>query len=388
MWVNVSKQRKKAMKYEILSHVVVAREPGKYLAWPSVAKMPLGELIVAFSGDRDAHVCPFGKTQIVRSSDGGKTWGAPETVNDTPVDDRDAGLSCTRGGRLIVTWFTLDYSAGEYYKALSPEKLALYKPKYDTVTAEDRLMWTNPGIVRQQWLRGHFLRTSDDAGRTWGPAVRTTGSAPHGVIERSNGVLGYLGNQSYNDVGRADLLTYEESKDGGKSWWLVGRVPMFTEATDCTVSYLCEPHVVEAGDGSLVGVYRHEIKGGKDLDATQRENVLYFNRSTDGGVTWTKPKPSGLIGKPAHIMKLSDGRLMVSYGHRFKPYGQRVAFSSDNGETWPVEDVIAIREDAPNGDLGYPASVELADGTILTVYYQPQAAGEKTSILGTFWRLK
>ncbi len=377
-----------AVEYEILSHVVVARVAGKYLAWPSAAKMPSGELIVAFSGDRDGHICPFGKTQIVRSGDGGKTWGAPETVNDSPLDDRDAGLMCTKDGRLFVTWFTLDYSVGDYWKSLKPEKQAMYKAKYDTVTPADRQMWANPGTVRQEWLRGHFLRSSDDGGRTWSPTVRTTGSAPHGPIELENGRLGYLGNQSYNDVGRADMLTYEESKDRGKSWWIVGRIPMFTEAADCELSYLCEPHVVQAADGSLVGVYRHEVKKVTSVEAAQREGVLYFNRSTDGGVTWTKPKASGIVGKPAHLLRLKDGRLMVSYGHRFKPYGQRVAFSYDNGETWPVESVIAVREDALNGDLGYPASVELEDGTIFTVYYQQAAEGEKTSILGTLWRVK
>jgi sialidase-1 len=376
------------MKHQILAHNIVARVPGKYLAWPSIAQLPSGELIVAFSGDRDAHVCPFGKTQIVRSIDSGRTWGAPETVNDTPVDDRDAGLLCTKSGRLLVTWFTLDYSAGDHYKALPPDKLALYKPKYDTITPADRQMWTNPGIVRQKWLRGHFLRASDDAGKTWGPAVRTTGSAPHGPIERSNGVLGYLGNQSYNDIGHADMLTYEESTDGGLSWWIVGRIPMFTNVKDCDISYLCEPHVVEAADGSLVGVYRHELKRPTTPEVALRETVLYFNHSTDGGVTWSTPQPSPIAGKPAHIMRLHDGRLMVSYGYRFKPYGQRVCISDDHGRTWKSENIIPIRDDGFSGDLGYPASVQLPDGTIFTVYYQQAAQSEKTSILSTHWRLQ
>ncbi len=375
------------MNHEILSHGVVARVPGKYLAWPSVAVMPSGELIVAFSGDRDAHVCPFGKTQIVRSKDDGKTWGEPETVNDTPLDDRDAGLMCTKAGRLLVTWFTLDYSVADHWKALPAEKQAKYKAKYDTVTPDDRLMWANPGMVRQKWLRGHFLRASDDAGKTWGPAVRTTGSAPHGPIELSDGRLLYLGNQSYNDIGRPDMLTIEESTDGGKSWWILARVPMFTDAKECELSYLCEPHIVEAADGSLVGVYRHEIKKPATPEAAMRETVLYFNRSTDGGKTWSVPKASEIAGKPAHIMKLRDGRLMVSYGYRFKPYGQRVAFSEDHGVTWKRESVFALRDDGFSGDLGYPASVQLSDGTIFTVYYQQHAQSEKTSILSTHWRL-
>ena len=40
-----------------------------------------------------------------------------------------------------------------------------------------------------------------------------------------------------------------------------------------------------------------------------------------------------------------------------------------------------------NGDLGYPASVQLPDGTILTVYYQAEFKGEKTCLMGTLWRV-
>ena len=37
-----------------------------------------------------------------------------------------------------------------------------------------------------------------------------------------------------------------------------------------------------------------------------------------------------------------------------------------------------ILQAAPNDDLGYPASVQLSDGSIVTVYYQADRAGEKT----------
>ena len=53
---------------------VICRQPGRYIGWPTIARTAQGELLVVFSGDREAHVCPFGKTQLVRSRDGGKTW--------------------------------------------------------------------------------------------------------------------------------------------------------------------------------------------------------------------------------------------------------------------------------------------------------------------------
>ena len=42
----------------------------------------------------------------------------------------------------------------------------------------------------------------------------------------------------------------------------------------------------------------------------------------------------------------------------------------------------------PNNDLGYPASVQLDDGFILTVYYQAHNPNEKPCLMGTYWRLE
>jgi hypothetical protein len=66
-------------------------------------------------------------------------------------------------------------------------------------------------------------------------------------------------------------------------------------------------------------------------------------------------------------------------------YGQRVMFSRDDGDPWDPDWVI--RDDGPDGDLGYPASVELADGSLFTVYYQKCAASEKCSLLRSRWTL-
>ncbi len=54
-------------------------------------------------------------------------------------------------------------------------------------------------------------------------------------------------------------------------------------------------------------------------------------------------------------------------------------------EAGPPGDADWILSD--DGDLGYPATVELADGSLFTVYYQQAAGGEKCSILYSRWRL-
>ena len=66
---------------------------------------------------------------------------------------------------------------------------------------------------------------------------------------------------------------------------------------------------------------------------------------------------------------------------------------------WDRAGEVVLREDAQCGDLGYPASIALRSGRILTVYYQPPAASPppcmkppdpcrwKPDILGTIWDL-
>jgi hypothetical protein len=83
------------------------------------------------------------------------------------------------------------------------------------------------------------------------------------------------------------------------------------------------------------------------------------------------------------MIKLRDGRLVITYGYRSEPYGIRARISSDQGETWGKE--IVLRNDGGSWDLGYPQTVERADGKIVTIYYfNDQKDGERY-IAATIW---
>ena len=88
------------VKADILWTKVIASEKGRQCSWPTVAKTKDGALVVVFSGDREAHICPWGKVQMVRSTDDGETWSAPRTIGKTKLDDRDAGIVTLPDGRL------------------------------------------------------------------------------------------------------------------------------------------------------------------------------------------------------------------------------------------------------------------------------------------------
>ena len=90
--------------------------------------------------------------------------------------------------------------------------------------------------------------------------------------------------------------------------------------------------------------------------------------STDGGKTWSEPHSIGVWGLPSHLLRLRDGRLVMSYGHRRAPLGNQARVSSDHGKTW--SEPMLISADGTSGDLGYPSTVQLDDGSLLTVWYE------------------
>jgi len=375
------------MKPGIISHQVICLQKNRYIGWPTVARLPDGELVAVFSGDRDAHVDPFGKSQLVRSKDGGKTWGPPELINDTPLDDRDTGLCACPDGTLIMSWFTSHYRLERYLRMCPKGEEARWQAKISAVTETDLRTWASTECGADgRYELGRFTRRSTDGGRTWEPAARVSGTAPHGPNVLSDGRLFLVGMGSMvKRASRQSRLVTSESRDEGRSWRDVATLNMFPPYPGKDpngMSYLCEPHVIETAPGRLLMLARYE-----ERPHAPKRDRLWRAFSKDGGATWTEPGETEILGKPPHLTRLNDGRILLTYGYRYEPFGQRACLSADGGKTWDYRNEIIIRGDAPSGDLGYPASVQLKDGTIVTVYYQQRVAGEKTCLMATRWRL-
>ena len=82
---------------------VISRHSQRYHGWSTLTRRTNGELLVVCSGGREAHVCPFGRVELIRSTDDGRTWSFPRVLLDGPIDDRDAGIVETAKGTLLVT---------------------------------------------------------------------------------------------------------------------------------------------------------------------------------------------------------------------------------------------------------------------------------------------
>ncbi len=137
---------------------------------------------------------------------------------------------------------------------------------------------------------------------------------------------------------------------------------------------------MELPSGRILGAIRSE--GTEDKGT--RFNI-FTTYSDDGGKTWSRPRLLPADGSPPHLLLHSSGAVICTFGRRRDPFGERAVVSADGGATWSSE--LSLFEGAPGGDLGYPSTVELSDGSLFTVYYQQYEAGEKTSLMFTRWEL-
>jgi len=370
-----------------VEHGIISRIPDNmygYHGWPSIAKGDDGTLYAVCSGNRMSHVCPFGKTHMFVSRDEGKTWTPPIVVNDTPLDDRDAGIVNLGNGKLLVTWFRHPAKAylTTYHNSI---KNSLTPDEAIIALAQ---MSTYHNLLEEDRKGGSFVRLSRDNGVTWGDTVQLPVSAPHGPIVLDDGTLLYLGKEHFSDMwdvqDKPHCLATWTSSDDGLSWQKLGDVEI---PEGYVLDNFHEPHAVQLKDGRILGVIRAQNAAGDEKHplAANVGFTMFTTWSLDGGKTWSDMQKLDVSGSPPHLLLHSSGAIICAFGRREKPFGERALVSKDNGETW---EEYVLNVDGIDGDLGYPASVELSDGSVLTMYYQKAPGDRKCSILYTKWNLE
>jgi len=246
------------------------------------------------------------------------------------------------------------------------------------------------GIAYDQRTQGtlQLFRTQKQLdGVTEDTAVLDAYRVPYEVLDPTGCIDAAVTSGQRYDMGpitfeQTPKLGVEESRDDGRSWQYLADIPVAEEdqrESDWRIRMEDEPHVVELKDGKLVAMIRADPR-----DHTQ--SFLRQTESTDGGKTWSVTHKTSIYGYPPHLIRLRNDWLLVVYGVRREPFGERACLSKDGGKTWDIDHEITLRT-AFSSDLGYPSSVQLDDGSILTVYYQSAQPGDKTSLLSTHWKL-
>jgi hypothetical protein len=363
----------------------VLSNPGSlhnYFAWPTVTVLEDGTLAAVSSGFRLEHVCPFGKSVIAYSRDMGKTWTPPTPVIDTILDDRDAGILPLGGGDVIFTSFnnSLDFQI----KNIGERK----GERADYVRSYLAYAKANDAPEKEQL--GSTYKFSRDGGYTWEEKLHISPvTSPHGPLLTKEGRIIYVGNAF--GVSPTRLEAWEIDRQDGKMTHL-GTLPPVEEGRLPSE----EPHAIELKDGRLLCLIRTEHQPTENLSWQNAYDLftLYQSTSSDGGRTWTVPVPlptkedseieADKIGAPPHLLRLSDGRLLLSCASRISPIGIRIFVSDDEGASW---EGYVLTEDLPfTADMGYPATAELPDGSFYTVWYQHTDAGASPAIIrGARW---
>ena len=118
----------------------------------------------------------------------------------------------------------------------------------------------------------------------------------------------------------------------------------------------------------------------------ETDEGMVLMESADAGLTWSAPRWMGLGYSAVHVqmIELSDGRLLAVFRRRFLPFGVEAVLSDNQGKIWDTAHpiIVGVR---PTGYGGWPTSVELPDGKIVTTrafMTWPEAVFEITR-----WRL-
>lgn len=347
------------------AQVIMSNPGGKhnYFGWPTATRLQNGKIAVVASGFRLRHVCPFGKTVISYSEDEGKTYTLPAPVIDTVLDDRDGGIMTFGESGVIVTSFN---NAVEFQRKIAGEEP--YRNAYlDTVTEQE-----------EKAAVGSTFRISNDCGATFGPIHKSPVTTPHGPIELNDGTILYVGRKfTDKNAQTADdcIMAYTINPQDGSMTYLSTIENVLPELKPLS----CEPHAIELDNGRILCHIRVEKKG------DDRRFTIFQCESDDKGKTWTTPHQiiGDTAGAPAHLFKHSSGMLISTYGYRTAPFGIRAMFSQDGGKTWDADNDVYVNN--VSWDIGYPSTVELEDGSMLTVFYAHRSENEPAIIMQQKW---
>jgi hypothetical protein len=222
---------------------------------------------------------------------------------------------------------------------------------------------------------------TDRQGQRPGPivAVDNVCAWPNLTVLRDGTIIASIFGQPSHGTTAGDMECWA-SEDGGATWTKRG-VPAVREHEDSN-----RIHVAAglANNGDLLAIttgWTGRDLSGKETGRPFRERIesTWISRSTDDAKTWNhRKKLTDAQQHPGHLTRLSDNRLLVTYGNRTSPGGVDVRFSSDEGLTWSDP----LRVVACEGDRGYPSSVQLPDGQVLTAYYAQRIEGHDRYHMG------
>lgn len=316
-------------------------------AWPNLTLLPDGT-IVAVIWNQPCHGTWEGDLDCWASTDGGQTW-----MKRGQVSHHDCGTN------------RMNHAVG---LAANGDLLTLVSGWNNRAAAGKPREYTGVEHTLQTWVY-----RSGDGGSRWRKIGEFPDSGqlhqyiPFGdICITEDGLLcasAYVMDEAQNQ--RHAFLF--RSADDGHTW---GDIRTINPQGD-------ETAVIHLGQGNWLAASREE--------ADQHLELLI---SHDNGYNWSK---GGALTKPGqvtgHLLRLRDGRILLSYGNRIEgEFGVEARISEDGGSSWASPLRLA---DMPMLDGGYPSSIQRADDKIVTAFYaaHPQDGPNQYEMDVVIWEL-
>lgn len=319
--------------HETLKPAVRTRIGYRGLYATSLTRLPNGDLLA----------CPhYGSTDlqrvsIWRSLDEGKTWELVPTQGDV-LFGSGALLKCLPDGTVLLHTGALYRSAdsGVTWQRIDCEETGMIRSIIEQSDGS-LLMFGSEG----SWYTGHEA-----------PPHTLLGLAPQWYREGSQGSVA---------IRSAWRL---RSTDGGQTWpereEIISDAVYISGSTDwpSLQPFFREACVLQLSASHLLTATRRR-------DPTEH---VVLAESEDAGLTWTEPRDFLAGGEiHAHLLTLSEGRLLCTYARQKLPRGIFAVLSDDQGKTWDTDHPVQLAHTLADF-FGWPTSVQMPDGTILTSY--------------------
>jgi len=339
-----------------VQNVIVYQEKGRFCGWPANNGIWSwgDEIVVGFelcyykySGSghsRDDDRPTY--NVIARSTDGGETW-----VMENPDNYIDDGVEAKRSpGGINFTHpdFAMRVSGEEFY--ISYDRCRHWEGPYEFGVSVGEDLSSRTDYVVNGRGDCHIFASAEEP------------KAQAGLQDRAFCI---------------------RTVDGGISFQFLSWM------TDNIEVRSVMPSTVRLSENEFVSAMRRRYDIEREPLPDITENWIDVYHSGDNGKSWeflskaADTDKGKRNGNPPSMIRLKDGRLVVTYGYRAVPYGIRAKISKDNGKTW--SEVIRLRDDGLNWDLGYTRSVERLDGKVVTIYYYSTEANPQQHIAATIW---
>ncbi len=263
---------------------------------------------------------------VYASTDNGASW---KVIGETPLSGKEPSLTALPDGSVVLSAQKGYFGPGTKYK----EEINLAR--------------------------------STDGGRTWERSVLPGSDLPRNMIVEKDGSLLFVRAAKFDwsqaNVGSPNFQLCR-SRDGGKTW-------SFTEGVIAwdKKRRFGEVSGIRLRDGRMLATIRSLQKGAPKGDM-HGFGITLLTESRDNGKTWSLPRAISRTAEVhAYLTELKDGRILATYSNYHLPFGVYAIVSSDGGRTWDRDHPIQLALSAHN-QVGWPVTVQLVDGSLLTGY--------------------